>query len=310
MHLPAALAARIVERKLRDARGRLLGGDLDALHHAWNHFVLNAHVLALGVLAHYGEINSGIVRRNAGQMLDGSKIGEEFKLLTQRDVDAGKAAADRSGNRSFECDARPLDGLVNFFGNVFLELLVGVGAYGAALPRELHAGRFEDADDGRCDLGSNTVAGNECYFMDHSDLVLHAGFVLLLRFGIAVHQLLEFRVKFSHVLEIAIDRSKTDERDRIMLLQALHDLFANLSRGALAIRRVDDKRLDFVHQLLELAHRDRTLLACAQQSREDLLPVKLFAPAVFLHDHVRNLVDALVGGEAPLTFHALATAAN
>src|SRR5262249_6995469 len=117
-------------------------------------------------------------------------------------------------------------------------------------------------------------------------------------------------MKFSHVLEITIDRSKADECDRIVLLQTLHDLLADFGGRALAVRRVNDKGLNLIHHLLHLAHRDRALLARAQQSRKDLLAVKFFAPAVLLYDHVWNLVDAFVGGEAPLTFHALAAAAN
>src|SRR5436190_2632654 len=117
-------------------------------------------------------------------------------------------------------------------------------------------------------------------------------------------------MKFSHVFKIAVDRSETDESDGIVLLQALHDLLADFGGRALAVRRVDDEGLHLVHQLLHLAHRDGTLLAGAQQSGEDFLAVKLFAPAVFLDDHVGDLVDAFVGSEAPLTFHALATAAN
>jgi hypothetical protein len=40
------------------------------------------------------------------------------------------------------------------------------------------------------------------------------------------------------------------------------------------------------------------------------LAVELFAPAVFLDHHVRDFVDALVGGEALAALQALAAAAD
>src|SRR5438105_1599925 len=115
---------------------------------------------------------------------------------------------------------------------------------------------------------------------------------------------------FSHVFEIAIDRGKTYKGYGVVLLQTLHDLFADLCGGALAVRRVDDEGLDLVDQLFEFAHRDWTLFAGAQQSGENLLPVELLPATVFFYDHVGNFVDTFVRRKAPLTFHALATAAN
>ena len=57
--------------------------------------------------------------------------------------------------------------------------------------------------------------------------------------------------------------------------------------------------------LLQLARGDRPLFAGAQQAAQHLLPVEALAAAVFLHHHVGDLVDALVGGEAPVAALAL-----
>jgi hypothetical protein len=61
-------------------------------------------------------------------------------------VDAGEAAADRSGDRSFQSDAGALDRFDQFLGNVFLVFFKGFGAGGKLFPYELDAGRFEDAN--------------------------------------------------------------------------------------------------------------------------------------------------------------------
>ena len=46
-----------------------------------------------------------------------------------------------------------------------------------------------------------------------------------------------------------------------------------------------------------LAHANRPLFTSAQQSGQDLLAIEPFTAAVLLHDHVRDFVDPLVGGE-------------
>jgi hypothetical protein len=69
-----------------------------------------------------------------------------------------------------------------------------------------------------------------------------------------------------------------------------------------ALRGVDDG--------FELAGRDGTLLAGAEQAAEHLLAIEALAAAVLLDHHVGDLVDALVGGEAAIAALALAAAAD
>ena len=81
--------ARILEGKLCDARGRLLGDDLQALDHARHHFVFQAGVQAFGILAHDDEIDIRIARGNVRQIPDGPEVRVQLELLAQRDIDAG-----------------------------------------------------------------------------------------------------------------------------------------------------------------------------------------------------------------------------
>ncbi len=112
------------------------------------------------------------------------------------------------------------------------------------------------------------------------------------------------------IFEVEIDRGEAHVGDFVDALQAVHDQLADFAGLALALRRVDHKAFGVVDDLLQLAHGDRPLLAGAQQAVEDFLALEFLAPAVFLHHHVGNFVDALVGGEALLALQALAAAAD
>src|SRR5581483_9132381 len=86
-----AVAAREVEGEPGDLRARLLGHDLEALHHAGNHFVLDAGVKALGVLAHDDQIDALITRLHPGKIFDRPQVGVKIESLAQGHVHAGKA---------------------------------------------------------------------------------------------------------------------------------------------------------------------------------------------------------------------------
>ena len=62
-------AAGELESRARNPQGGVFGDDLEALHHARNHFVLQAGVKVLGVLAENGDVEREIVeaRLEAGQ---------------------------------------------------------------------------------------------------------------------------------------------------------------------------------------------------------------------------------------------------
>src|SRR6185295_16853766 len=74
----------------------------------------------------------------------------------------------------------------------------------------------------------------------------------------------------------------------------------------LAILALVEHRFRLVGDLLELFRRHRPLLAGAVEPGEQLLAAPLLAPAVVLDDHVGNVLDLLVGREAPAAHQALA----
>jgi hypothetical protein len=59
-----------------------------------------------------------------------------------------------------------------------------------------------------------------------------------------------------------------------------------------------------------LNHGDGPFFARLQYTRENLLPVKPFAPAVLLDDHVWNLINSLVACEPSLAAKALAPSSD
>src|SRR5258708_20812861 len=89
-----------------------------------------------------------------------------------------------------------------------------------------------------------------------------------------------------------------------------HDQLSDFAGLALAFCRIDYERLRFIHNLLQLADWYRTLRTRAQQTVEPFLAVKLLPPAILLHDHVRDFVDALVGSKSFAALQTLAPAAD
>src|SRR6185369_14952113 len=77
-----------------------------------------------------------------------------------------------------------------------------------------------------------------------------------------------------------------------------------------AFRRFLNILYDSIYDAVELCRWYRPLFTGAQQSRHYFVAVKRLAPAVFLHDHVRYLVDALVGSKPSLTTKTFSPPAN
>src|SRR5580698_1857048 len=125
-----------------------------------------------------------------------------------------------------------------------------------------------------------------------------------------VQQSFQLFFELTHILEVSINRGETNVGHRVETLQVLHDQLADLARSALALWRIHEIALRSVHYPFQLAGRNRTLLARAQQAAQNLLPVEALAASIFLHHHVRNFVDALVSGEAAIAALALAPAAD
>src|SRR5690349_12637284 len=128
--------------------------------------------------------------------------------------------------------------------------------------------------------------------------------------GARSNQLLEFRHKLGNVFKLQIHRSKSNIGDLVELFQAPHDHLSNLTRRALTLGRFLHIFLYSVHNALELRRGYRSFFTSAQQARHYFVAIERLAPAVFLDDHVRDLIDTFVRREAPLTTQALAPAAN
>src|ERR1019366_1356571 len=165
MDLLAIVLTRILEGETRDASASLLRHDLQALHHSRDDFVFDARVKPFGVFADYDQIDPWVVRGNMRQVMNRPEVREEFEAPPELDVDAREAPADGRRHRSLQSDAGALDGLGEFFRNVFLVFLKGFGAGGEAFPFELDASGFEYANRGLGDFGADSVAGNKGYFM-------------------------------------------------------------------------------------------------------------------------------------------------
>src|SRR5882757_2355853 len=123
-------------------------------------------------------------------------------------------------------------------------------------------------------------------------------------------QIFQLAHEFLHVLEVHIHRCESHVGDFIQFLQPVHDHFTDFRGSQLAFRGLLHHTLDFVHNRFQLGRGHRTFFASLQESLQNLLPLEALAPPVFLDDHVRNFVDAFVGGEPPAAFQALAPAAN
>jgi hypothetical protein len=83
-----------------------------------------------------------------------------------------------------------------------------------------------------------------------------------------------------------------------------------ISRSSLAVLAVVEHALGLFDDRLQLAQGDRPLLARLEQSVEELLAAELLAGAVVLDDHVRDVLDLLVGREPPAAAQAFAAAAD
>src|SRR5260370_12254438 len=125
-----------------------------------------------------------------------------------------------------------------------------------------------------------------------------------------LQQIFQLAHEFLHVLEVHIHRCKSHVGDFIQFLQPVHDHFTDFGGSQLAFRGLLHHTFDFVHNRFQLGRGHRTFFASLQKSLQNLLPLEALATPVLLDDHVRNFVDAFVGGETAAAFLALTSAAN
>src|SRR5437588_1124013 len=100
---PPALMARQLESKAHYALRRRARDNPQALHHAWDHDMLQAGVETFGVFTNDNEVDVAEWNGNAGERVHRPDAGIEFQTLAEADIDRAKTFSNRRR-------ARPLEG--------------------------------------------------------------------------------------------------------------------------------------------------------------------------------------------------------
>jgi hypothetical protein len=137
-----------------------------------------------------------------------------------------------------------------------------------------------------------------------------AGRTFLFLDGAVSQKVFEFGHEFLDVLEVHVDTGETDVGDFVEFLEAMHDHLADFGGSKFAFRRVVDHPFDFIDDGFKLGRGNGSLFASLQEALEDFLALETLAATVLLDHHVRDFVDAFVGGEAAGTFQALPAATD
>ena len=149
--------------------------------------------------------------------------------------------------------------------------------------------------------GARSSSEEQQRYREKAQLLLdHAVFQEIFEFG---HELLD-------VFEIHVDAGEADVGDLIEFFEAMHDHFTDFGGSEFALSGFVDHTFDFVDDGFEFGRGDGALFAGFQKSLQNFLALEAFAPAVFLDNHVRDFIDAFVGGEAAGTFQAFTATAD
>jgi hypothetical protein len=156
--LLAADIASVLEGVAQDALRSLTGDELDALDDTINNDVLDARVLALGVLADQNRIDIVVGGLEAGDGAAGADVGKQVEGAAERQVERDVALANGGGERALERnqvlgDAR--DGLV---GDDRLAVGIEAGRDVDRLPLDGDVGGRVDVLDRLRNLGADAVA--------------------------------------------------------------------------------------------------------------------------------------------------------
>lgn len=164
--LVAANVAGVLEGIAQDALRGVAGDELDALDDAVDDNVLNARVLALGVLADQDRVDVVVGRLVAGNGPAGPDVGEEIEGAAERQVERDVALANGRRQRALERNQVPRDAGNGLVGDDRLAVLVEAGGHVDRLPLDGHVGGRVDVLDRLRNLGPNAVA------LDERDAVL------------------------------------------------------------------------------------------------------------------------------------------
>jgi hypothetical protein len=124
----------------------------------------------------------------------------------------------------------------------------------------------------------------------------------------AAEEVFEFLLELADVFEVAVDAGETDVGYGVYVFEARHDELAEGGGGSFALGTIDDEGFGGVDDFLHLGYGDFALLAGVEKAGENFLAVEFLAAAVFFHDHIRDFVEAFVGGEAFIATFTFAAA--
>src|SRR5262249_37851627 len=122
----------------------------------------------------------------------------------------------------------------------------------------------------------------------------------------ALLQFVDLARELADVAELPVDRREPDVGHLIDPPQLLHDARADLGGLHLAIGAVLQLRLDAIGDAFELLHADGPLLARADESADQLLPLKRLRTPVLLDHAILDLLDVLAARVALAAAEALA----
>lgn len=123
-------------------------------------------------------------------------------------------------------------------------------------------------------------------------------------------EVLELVEESVHVLELSVDRSKSDVRNLVKLLELVHDKIADEGTGNfLGIER-KDLSLDAVDHVRDLLKGDRTLTDSKHDASLDLGSVVGFTGVILLDDEHRDGLYFLVCSESLVANVALSPASD
>ena len=168
-HFLAALAARILEAARAIRMDAFCVMILRLSTTPGHHFVLQARVQVLGVLAKDRKVERQVVksRLQTGQHPHRPEIRIQAQLLAQRDIDALVSAADRRGGRALQSDARDFERREDVVGNQLPVFGQRARAGLDAVPFDRDAGRVHGANCGFGYFRSDSVAGDEGNLVGH-----------------------------------------------------------------------------------------------------------------------------------------------
>lgn len=165
----AASSHGVSEGKVSDPSTSFLCCYFEAGHHPARDFILDAGIQALGVLAHYYQIDALESRRYSREGAHRADSAVKIQPLAHGHIDRGESAANWCGARALQCHAALLYFIDSFLRQDILEASLQGGDSRVPLyPLEWGGSSVEDATRGMGHLWTDAISGNQNYLMTHA----------------------------------------------------------------------------------------------------------------------------------------------